>query len=157
MGELVIFNIHTNFQAPPPHANFAHTLKENRAVEKKMSKIPPLCSFKLLFGLKSLLNVKNNQITPIVNSLVKKRNTNCHSLVVLFVLPSIHKANQRQTRYIYRWVRYVHTYFKVLYIAVMLGIVQKRRINHANDVQKKKKKKPPQIQKKKKKKKKKKS
>jgi len=29
------YNIHTNFQAPPPHANFAHTLKENRAVEKK--------------------------------------------------------------------------------------------------------------------------
>jgi len=57
------YNIHTNFQAPPPHANFAHTLKENRAVEKKMSKIPPLCSFKLLFGLKSLLNVKNNQFT----------------------------------------------------------------------------------------------
>ena len=27
---------------------------------------------------------------------------------------------------------YIH--FKVLYIAVMLGIVQKRRINHANDV-----------------------
>merc|ERR1712086_49672 len=89
------YNIHTNFQAPPPHANFAHTLKENRAVKKKMSKIPPLCSFKLLFGLKRLLNVKNNQFTkntPIVNSLVKKRNTNCHSLVVLFVLPSIHKA-----------------------------------------------------------------
>jgi len=32
---------------------------------------------------------------------------------------------------------YIH--FKVLYIAVMLGIVQKRRINHANDVHLKKK------------------
>lgn len=31
------YNIHTNFQAPPPHANFAHTLKENRAVEKKLA------------------------------------------------------------------------------------------------------------------------
>merc|ERR1712203_178804 len=82
------------FSSPPPHANFAHTLKENRAVEKKMSKIPSLCSFKLIFGLKCLLNVKNNQIhqnTPIVNSLVKKRNTKCYS----FYPPYIKRNNAK--------------------------------------------------------------
>merc|ERR1712203_758054 len=139
------------FSSPPPHANFAHTLKENRAVEKKMSKIPSLCSFKLIFGLKCLLNVKNNQFTKI------------HQLSILwwcysFYPPYIKRNNAKLVTFTDGSDMYIH--ISKLYIAVMLGIVQKRRINHANDVQKKikkKKKKNPNKPKKKKKKKKKKS
>merc|ERR1712008_580365 len=54
------YNIHTNFQAFHP-MQILPILSKKIEQLKKMSIIPPLCSFKLLFGLKSLLNVKNCQ------------------------------------------------------------------------------------------------
>merc|ERR1739842_237683 len=100
------------FSSPPPHANFAHTLKENRAVEKKMSKIPSLCSFKLIFGLKCLLNVKNNQSPKHTNCQFfgekKKHQLSFFGGVIRFYPPYIKRNNAKLVTFTDGSDMYIH-------------------------------------------------
>ena len=74
---------------------------------------------------------KGKQTTLAEMSLECYNYTNCHSLVVSSVY--LHTKRTAPTRYIYRWVWYVHTFQSFVY-SCNVRYSTKRRINHAIDV-----------------------